>query len=488
MDVTRKVWDLAVTEARDLRRLLESEDHLREAGVSVLLYAPVENDHEASKGSGLLIDVAPLPLGQEDLQAIVVGQAADSGESGAFFGGPEAGLTRTPLTEKITSATAEDYRQKNPSKAERTAQVRLEHARHGLTKKPGDAPPVGCFIHQLPLSPPMLDLECLQTRRLPILGLTYCISEKERPAGPRYDNLLDYSQWCARLVLRNRLRTLLGEDLFPTPVDHAHRLLNEAPFITEALTDDLVRTVSKLMLGHHWFFPDDPVAFELMARVTTEEEARTQFMGAGWIPPIHWSVSDRTPVRLLEHLEADIRQLLWYALDYLVGEGPRIGFQSTIPVRGAVRRAVLVFTGHPTYVKASTREILSEEAVEGRLWTRRFQQEALLALCPPSPLVATDGWESPAFPVASVRARVLRTGEMRSELMQGVAPGRTLFEAPRINLKPERCYSRFVVENRRVSVGKNSKVGGHEQARWYNALVVDRVGRPLRESHERKKK
>lgn len=306
--VEEQLERIAADEAAELQQLIGG-GHLHGGPgpkipnhVSLLVYQPV-NTLFAAGGLGRLVDVAPRPA-----QAPVglVGQPASAGRTGDFIGNPTAAQSQIPCCEAIKKSDVGSYRSKSPEPL-RKAQVQLEKLRYDGVRRwtAEDAPPQGAYIHQIVLAPFMWDL----TRwRLPALGVAYVLDSDCRPQECRSqfarERLLRVAQVAGEATLRDRVRRLLGDE----PLATLCLARSDA-----GVSDALYRLTAKFLFTHHWFYPYDPAAFHLLAKLADASSVERLYRQFGWAPPFFRPANKQNPHELLPALADDLVVLAHYA-------------------------------------------------------------------------------------------------------------------------------------------------------------------------------
>jgi hypothetical protein len=242
----------------------------------------------------------------------------------------------------------------------------------------------------------------LHTGRIPVLGTLFTVTKEGRPAALReYSNLVDYAIFIAEEVLEIRATHLFGA---------GHLSANFAGSALEKLLDDptcdeALQLVVKLLFAHHWFFPYDAAAYELLRRAAGDHGVRALYERHGWLPPRRLSPGPRNDAELRALVTSDfvtlIRHLSWYRLGKEFRPRPH---QVSDAVTRALNTAVLLLCGEPADVPVPRAAPNNARRVHDRY------------LGPPPALLDLNRDESllaPVFPISGVR-QLIRTERARA--------------------------------------------------------------------------
>jgi hypothetical protein len=428
--------------------------------VSVYLFQPIAAAGLRSASPGALWDIGPLPAAVAGTPRDLLYTCAESGRTGSFLQSGDECTRRVPQTTRINSAAFSSYRSSNGDAAVRRAQIAVEAARHGFSPRSPDGPPEGYHIHHLALAPSVQSFAAVSSGRIPVLGTIFSLTKDRDPDSlHEYANLVDYAIFIAGEVLQIRAEHLFGK---------AHVAAGFAGSALESLletptSDPAVQLAVKLVFAHHWFFPYDPAAWSLLARVGGGVEAATaDYTRHGWLPPRKVpapGMETRTDAELRAVLTEDlvtlVQHIAWYRLGtefrarpsavresvslalntaLLLLAGRRMALPTfRVGARAPRRRDESVFLGPTPALSGLGRETgvvapvfpLSglQQLVRGRNGTGAFtgdavaeRFEASLAVCGPGdteghtrthlkPLSFVDGFEAGGAPRFSVRVR-----------------------------------------------------------------------------------
>lgn len=368
----------------------------RDARISVYLFQPLRRDELLDDSPGTLYDVGPIPGTAHNVPRDLLYTCAKAGRTGSFLQSAGHCLSRTQQTAEIDQAAARDFRERNPPREVREAQIAVESARYGFNADTRDGPPVGRFIHHLALAPSVHSFEVLETRRTPVLGTVFTLTsdrdERRLEDIREYSNLVDYAMFIGRELMDIRATHLLGGRQ------------GQADFIGVALQklsrdptcDQSVQLVIKLLLSHHWFFPYGPVAYSLLRRITGSDAGACELYSQhGWTPPpIPLPVDDSDRLQrqqVIADIVTLVQHLSWYRLGKEFRRSPE---ELTGAVTRAVNTALLLMCGVP------------EDVASLRSWHGTNARTPSRVLAPSLALSELEGREgllTPTFPIDGIR-------------------------------------------------------------------------------------
>lgn len=373
-----------------------------DARVSVYLFQPIEGAGLRDASPGALFDVGPIPEASGDIDRNLLYQCAEAGRTGSFLQSADDCTQRVPQTTEIDQRAYDSYRAYNGRAEARKAQIAIEAGRYGFSPQTPDGPPMGWHIHHLALAPSVHSFSALHTGRIPVLGALFTVTKEARPAALReYSNLVDYAIFIAEEVLEIRATHLFGA---------GHLGANFAGSALEKLLDDptcdeALQLVVKLLFGHHWFFPYDAAAYELLRRAAGDNGVRALYERHGWSPPRRLTPGPRNDADLRALVTTDfvtlIRHLSWYRLGKEFRPRPH---QVSDAVTRALNTAVLLLCGEPADVPVPRSAPNHARRVHDRY------------LGPPPALLDLNRDESllaPVFPISGVR-QLIRTERSRT--------------------------------------------------------------------------
>lgn len=453
--------------------------------VSVYLYQPTTAPGLRPESPGVLWDVGPLPTEQQSAPRELLYQCAEAGRTGSFLQSAEECTRRVPQTTCIDRGAARSYRAFNGVEASRRAQIAVERARHGFHTRTEDGPPEGYFIHHLALAPSAQSFTALATGRLPVLGTIFTVTDEEHPVDRHeYSNLVDYAIFIAGEALEIRAEQLFGSGhVGPAFEGSALEALLDDP-----TSDAAVQLLVKLLFAHHWFFPYDPAAHDLLRLAAGGDAAATLlYQRHGWTPPRTRHETDRTAQQLHALVVADLTTLVSHISWYRLGKEfrPRPGAVSE-SVNRSLLTALFLLCGPPMVV-----------ASFGPRRSRARRDDRGAYLGPPVAIRELAQGESilaPVFPVSGLHQLSRhRTGR------GGGAPGLSRFEASfaacrpgdtegytRTHFKP----SRFVEGVDRTGAPRFSarmQDGVRDRTRWLCSYAIGRLAALSTEAREQER-
>jgi hypothetical protein len=379
-----------------------------DARVSVYLFQPVEVTGLRTESPGALFDVGPVPDAVRSTKRDLLYQCAEAGRTGSFLQSADDCTRRVPQTTEIDKRAYDSYRAYNDRPDARRALISVEAARYGFEPQTPDGPPMGWHIHHLALAPSVHSFTALHTGRIPVLGAVFTLTREAKPAALReYSNLVDYAIFIAEEALEIRATHLFGG---------GHLGANFAGSALEKLLDDptcddAVQLVVKLLFGHHWFFPYDAAAYEVLRRAAGDEGVALLYERHGWSPPRRRNDAPRSDSDLREVVTSDIvtliRHLSWYRLGKDFRPRPH---QVLDAVTRALNTALLLLCGSPADMPVPR---------SSPAYARRARDRYL---GPPNSLVDLNRDESllaPVFPISGVR-QLIRTERARANGGHGI--------------------------------------------------------------------
>lgn len=385
--------------------------------VSVYLFQPVHAPGLRPESPGALWDIGPLPAAVRNTERELIYTCGESGRTGNFLQSGDECTKRVPQTSRIDADATASYKSCNRDAAVRRAQIAVEAARHGFVPKVADGPPEGYFVHHLALAPSVHTFAAVSTGRIPVLGTILTVTKEKEPRElHEYANLVDYAIFIAGEVLEIRAEHLFGKAHVATGFEgSALESLLEMP-----TSDAAVQLAVKLLFAHHWFFPYDPVVWQLLERATgSVERAREFYEQHGWSPPRKHArhADDQRPLGALRQaavgdLVTLVQHIAWYRLGTEFRARPAAVRES---VTLAVNTALLLLCGQRTSVPTFR--------VGGRMMRRRDES---VYLGPPTGLDAlgkNEGVVAPVFPLSGLQ-QLVRTmnGAANATPPWGVSP------------------------------------------------------------------
>ena len=368
--------------------------------VSVYLFQPVHAHGLRAESPGALWDIGPLPASVRTIERELLYTCAESGRTGSFLQSGDECTKRVPQTSRIDADATASYKSCNRDAAVRRAQIAVEAARHGFTPRVTDGPPEGFFVHHLALAPSVHTFAAVSTGRIPVLGTILTLTKEKDPRElHEYANLVDYAIFIAGEVLEIRAEHLFGKAHVAAGFEgSALETLLETP-----ASDAAVQLAVKLLFAHHWFFPYDPVVWQLLERATGgTDRARETYARHGWSPPRTHARHAQDARSLAELRDAATRDLVtlaqhiaWYRLGTEFRARPAAVRES---VAMAVNTALLLLCGERTSVPTFR--------VGGRTLRRRDES---VYLGPPRGLDAlgrNEGVLAPVFPLSGLQQLV----------------------------------------------------------------------------------
>lgn len=320
-----------------------------DAKVSVYLYQPISAAGLRPGSPGVLHDIGPLPEPACRANRDLLYQCAEAGRTGSFLQSAEDCTRRVPQTTQIDDAASRSYRSFNGRADSRRAQIAVEQARHGFDAPRDDGPPVGWFIHHLALAPSVHSFAALSSGRIPVLGAIFTVTKHRKPVDQHeYSNLVDYAIFIAEEALEIRAAHLLGKG--HVGASYEGSALEE--LLADPTCDAAVQLVVKLLFAHHWFFPYDAVAFSLLRRVLSGDEAvRALYTRHGWTAPRSLRPDPRDDHAVRQLVVADIVTLVRHFSWYRLGKDfrPRPGEVGDAVAR-ALNTALLLLCGARAFV------------------------------------------------------------------------------------------------------------------------------------------
>ena len=253
---------LRQTPARIHDQLLECRSY---DAMTILANLPVESP-ERLGFPAMLVDVSyELP----SAHSLVAGQSSISGRSGALVSHSHYDELLSIKSELIDDDTATRFRNDNtPVREHAVLLVRHDKRRHGdfaRTWDSDDAPPVGKYVHNIPLSPYRRNVCDLHSN--PVVGVAYTITDSPALSDSQKTALVRTAQAAGDIVTH-----VIAEAL-----DFKRRLADTHSSGTDfkprhPQADGSYRTIGAFLIVHHHFYPAMPIVYELLHNLTQDRD------------------------------------------------------------------------------------------------------------------------------------------------------------------------------------------------------------------------
>lgn len=309
------------------------------AGITILEYVPVASseyalcncytasDCQNSGADHLLIDVGSyhdLPVEHREKPVTQY----PSGFSGEAIKDRKVGYG-VPRSDQITTKIQEEYRDKNRCNKMREAQMLLEIERMKTTplwreiaenvavevKAKDWVQPLDYWVHHFPLTLPATTQ--IKEERQPFVGIAYILMPPATNiTAADSARVLHASYLATKIIVSRRIDYLLWP--IHTPKTNRRKTPQETNRGFAPKVDSKAPTIARFLLAHHWFYPHEPSALQLLYYICGDDKSlRDIYHRHGWLPPPHSLLREDkdtafNPDILVDNLVEDFAQLRAY--------------------------------------------------------------------------------------------------------------------------------------------------------------------------------
>lgn len=345
---------VAQLEVEALRKRL-SDLYPCDMPITIQLFQPVEG--------GRLVDVGPRPKSCDDS---LIYQPNNAGRTGDIFMDKQAPHRFIPKSEKIGEIATGTFTK---------AMLDLEQRRYpDIGTWETNGPPSNAMIHQLPLAPLPLDLQPRPSTgqyRFANLGAVYTISHKAKGESNNLEKMLilyglragEIAQQVRYEAICRESENSLNEDGWDAGTTEC-RLSVSRHLPTESwdpsecdakkidkewkknIDGGLCLLVGSLLLHHHWWFPYDPVAYQVLCRLKGEDNlAKGVYYQHLSSPPECPYITAETSSRKTEQLVAILCEDIAYIVQSFRGSGSPTNSAQVNRIHSAVLAMLIQFAG-----------------------------------------------------------------------------------------------------------------------------------------------
>lgn len=309
------------------------------AGITILEYVPVNSsdydlchcptafDCPNTGADHLLIDVGSyhdLPIAHREEHVIQY----PSGFSGEAIKDRKVGYG-IPRSDQITTKIQEEYREKNRCDKMREAQMLLEIERMKTTplwreiaenvtvevKAKGWVQPLDYWVHHFSLTLPATT-QIKKEERQPFVGIaSILMPPATNITAADSARVLHAAYLATKIIVSRRIDYLLWPIHTPKKGRKTSQETNRG-FAPRA--DSKAPTIARFLLAHHWFYPHEPYALQLLYYICGDDKSISDiYRRHGWLPPpISLLRTDMdtafNPDNLVDNLVEDFAQLRAY--------------------------------------------------------------------------------------------------------------------------------------------------------------------------------